>query len=173
MRKTMLLLLPLLLLVVGCGSYATVATNTVEAIGAAELVAARTGAEAHKEVLRKLADEALAKRRALGCGDVATRAPDGIETFPLGCKVAEWVEYRDAVKARGAEAERRWEGFVLAMRTVDAAVTTTALATKVYTETQGDFNLAGVVGDLLRAWAVAAAILREWGVEPPAIGGGR
>ena len=170
MRRFPLFVSLLLLLVwaaAACVPYANVATRTVETVGAAEILAAKLGVEAHRLEVVGLTEKAKARRVELGCGEA------GPPPYPAGCKEAEWVEARDAARADLDAAKKRYEAFRLAMVTLDAALTETALSVKVYLDTNGDFDLGAVVAALLKSWGVVSALLREYGATPPVVGGAR
>lgn len=157
------LVLSLALAVVGCMQAANVATRTVTSIGAAELVVASAGKDAYLAELAKLTAENEAKRASVGC------------TPRAECTMPGWAEYKAEAAEKLAAAKKRYETFRLAMITVDAALVETAIAIRVYLDTGGGFDLAAVLGSLMKAWATASALLSEYGIKAPDIltGGGK
>lgn len=150
-------MLAMALAVGACSQVAVVATKTVKAVGEAELLAASAGRDAYLAEMAKLTDAASAKRAALGC------APRG------ECPDPAWVEYRDDAREEKAAAKERWRVFRLAMVTLNAALTETAIAVRVYLDTGGEIDLGAIVSGLLKSWSVVAALLGEYGVTPPTI----
>lgn len=162
--RSVLLLVSVVALTVGCASAASTATKIVDEVGKAQKLAVSVGHDAHLAEVEKLVDAAKAKRLELACG------ASGPPPYPDGCKEAEWVEYRDAERVKLDAAKARYATFVLANRTLHAALVETALGVEVYLETRDGFDLPASISAVVRAWAELSALLTEYGVAVPTLG---
>ena len=138
----------------GCAPFLSVATTTVESIGKAVPIAAKAGIDAHLAEVNAITAAATKLKADRGC--VSLDDPP--------CK-----EDGAALRAKYDAALKRFETFKTALMTVEAGTTEAAIGIDLAAASQGDFDVRAIIGGLVKAWSVLAALLKEYGVAVPEV----